>query len=190
MKVLAIYGSPRKNGNTAQMLDAALDVFPPSAEIRKVFLGELNFSGCGPCRECKTTGFCTVKDDLQAVFADILWAEIILLGSPTQFADVSTDIKKLMERTWWMKGALRNKIGGYVVTGRRYIESTINTLQAFMLRHRMILGESGAIGYTFTEMGGLENDPLALRDARFTGKRLIELYMLIYGNKTSNLKEG
>ncbi len=189
MKVLAIYGSPRKNGNTAQMLEAALAVFPPSAEIRRVFLGELNFSGCGPCRDCKTTGFCTVKDDLQAVFDDLRWAEIILLGSPTQFSDVSADIKKLMERTWWMKGALRNKIGGYVVTGRRYIESTVNTLQAFMLRHRMILGGSGAIGYTFTEMGGLENDPLALRDARSTGKRLIELYTLIYGNKTPNFRE-
>jgi len=85
-----------------------------------------------------------------------------------------------MERTWWMKGDLRNKIGGYVITGRRYIESTINTLHAFFLRHRMILGGSGALGYTFTEMGTLEYDPLALRDAKSTGLRLVELYHLIY----------
>lgn len=186
MKVLAIYGSPRKEGNTARMLDAALSVFPSEAEIRKVFLGELEFSGCGPCRECKTTGYCVIEDDMQRVYRDMLWAEIILIGSPSQFSDVSADVKKMMERTWWMKGALRNKIGGYVVTGRRYIESTINTLHAFMLRHRMILGGSGALGYTFTEMGGLDNDPLALRDARLTGQRLIELHQLIFKNSQTS----
>lgn len=180
MKVLAIYGSPRKDGNTAQMMDAALSVFPEEAEIHKVFLRDLNFSGCGPCRECKTTGYCVIDDDMQAVLKEMLWAEIILIGSPSQFSDVSVDVKKLMERTWWMKGQLRNKIGGYIISGRRYIESTINTLQSFMLRHRMILGGSGALGYTFTEMGDLRYDPLALRDAKKTGQRLVELYDLIY----------
>ncbi|RLD46033.1 MAG: flavodoxin family protein [Bacteroidetes bacterium] len=180
MKVLAIYGSPRKEGNTAKMLDAALSEFPKEAEIRRAYLGELNFSGCGPCRECKTKGFCVIEDDMQKIFEDMIWAEIIIFGSPSHFSDVSVDIKKLMERTWWMKGSLRNKIGGYVVTGRRYMESTLNTLHAFMLRHRMILGGSGALGFTFSEMGGLEYDPLAIRDAHYTGIRLIELYELIY----------
>ena len=53
-------------------------------------------------------------------------------------------------------------------------------MQAFMLRHRMILGGSGAMGYTFTEMGDLSYDPLAIRDAEYTGLRLIELYNLIH----------
>ncbi len=186
MKVLAIYGSPRKEGNTARMLDAALSEFPGTAEIRRIYLGELNFSGCGPCRECKTTGNCMIEDDMQPVFEDMLWAEIIVFGSPSQFSDVSVNIKKLMERTWWMKGQLKNKIGGYVVTGRRYMESTLNTLHAFMLRHRMILGGSGALGFTFTEMGTLDNDPLALKDARKTGQRLVELYELIYSGKNNH----
>ena len=183
MKVLAIYGSARKTGNTALMLDTALSVFPAEADIEKIYLGELNFSGCGPCRECKTTGNCVINDDMQAVFEKMKWAEIILLGSPTQFSDVSSDIKRMMERTWWMKGTLKNKIGAYVISGRRYMESVQNTLQAFMLRHRMILGGSGALGFTFTEMGSLENDPLALKDAGKTGERLIELYHLIHKNK-------
>jgi multimeric flavodoxin WrbA len=180
MKVLAIYGSPRKSGNTALMMNEALSAFPSEAEIHTVFLSDLTFSACGPCRECKTTGFCVVNDGMQQIYKEMLWAEIILIGSPTQFSDVSADVKKMMERTWWMKGELRNKIGGYVITGRRYMESSINTLQAFMLRHKMILGGSGALGYTFTEMGTLENDPLALQDARNTGMRLVEMYHLIH----------
>ncbi len=186
MKVLAIYGSPRRNGNTAQMLDAAVSEFPEEAEIKKVYLSELKFTGCCSTRDCKTTGYCVVEDDLQKVMQDIIRAEIIIFGSPSQFSDVSSEIKMLMERTWWMKGALRNKIGGYVITGRRYIESTINTLHAFMLRHRMILGGSGALGFTFTEMGGLEYDPLAIRDAHATGQRLVELYQIIYKNKLNH----
>ncbi len=180
MKVLAIYGSPRKDGNTARMLDATLSEFSDSAEIHRIFLTELDIAGCGPCRECKTKNYCVIDDDMQAVFKEMIWAEIIIFGSPSHFSDVSVDIKKLMERTWWMKGVLKNKIGGYVVSGRRYIESTLNTLHAFMLRHKMILGGSGALGYTFTEMGTIDNDPLAIRDAHATGRRLIELYELIY----------
>ena len=180
MNVLAIYGSPRRDGNTALMMNEALTAFPPEANIHPFFLSDLSFSACGFCRECKTTGYCVVEDDMQRIYKEMLWAEIILIGSPTQFSDVSADIKKMMERTWWMKGELKNTIGGYVVTGRRYMESTINTLHAFMLRHKIILGGNGALGYTFTEMGGLENDPLALHDAKSTGIRLVEMYHLIH----------
>lgn len=180
MKILAIYGSPRREGNTAQMMDAALNAFPSKAEIHRIYLADMNFSACGACRECKTAAECVVDDDMQALYNEMFWSDIILIGSPTQFSDVSADLKKMMERTWWMKGELKNKIGGYVVTGRRYIESTINTLQSFMLRHKMILGGNGAIGYTFTEMGTLDHDPLALNDARNTGLRLVELYELVH----------
>ena len=183
MKVLAIFGSARKNGNTAQMMEAALSELPEEAEIKRVYLGDINFEGCGACRECKTVNYCVKDDDMQQVFSDMIWAEVIFFGSPSLFSDVSSELKMLMERTWWMKGALYNKIGAYVVTGRRYIESTMNTLHAFMLRHRMILGGSGALGYSYSEMGSIDIDPLALRDAKFTGKRMVELYELIYKNK-------
>lgn len=183
MKVLAIFGSPRKEGNTAQMMESALSAFPKEAEIHKVYLGELTFSACGPCRECKVVGNCVIDDDMQQIYKEMFWADIILFGTPAQFSDVSADIKKLMERTWWMKGTLKNKIGGYVISGRRYMESAQNTLHAFMLRHRMILGGSGALGFTFSEMGTLDNDPLALHDAYYTGARLVELYELIYGKQ-------
>lgn len=180
MKVLAILGSPRLNGNTHQMLETALRAFPENTEIHRINLAELNISACGSCRECNKTGECAIIDDMQKIYEELTWAEIIILGSPSLFGDVSVDIKKFMERTWCIKGGLKNKIGAYVVSGRRYIESTLNTIHAFMLRHRMILGGSGAIGYTFSEMGGLENDPLALSDSYRTGIRTVEIYNLIH----------
>ena len=180
MKILAIYGSPRKNGNSAKMLDAALSEFPEETEIRKIFLTDKKFSPCCAERNCLELGYCDVEDDMQDIYNELFWAEIIIFATSSQFGDVTADLKALMERTWPIRGKLKNKIGGYVVSARRYAESTINTLHAFMLRHKMILGNSGAIAYTVTEEGGLENDLLAIKDSHKTGKRLLELYNLIY----------
>ncbi len=181
MKVLAVYASPRgKNGNSSRMLDEVLKAFPEQAEIVRLYLADLKFTGSCAERPCKVVGYCTVEDDMQQVYRLLQEAEIIIFATGALFSDVSYLLKMFMERTWWMKGMLKNKIGGYVISGRRYIESAINTIHAFMLRHRMILGGSGALGYTFTEMGTIDADPLALRDSYATGQRLVELYNLIY----------
>ncbi len=180
MKVAAIFASPRKNGNSAQMLQTALEEFPEHAEIHHIYLADLDFSPCCATRDCLQTGECPIEDDMQKIYHDLRWADIILFATGSQFGDVTADLKALIERTWPLRGELKNKIGGYVVSARRYAESTINTLHAFMLRHQMILGNSGAIGYGFDE-GDIQNDPLAIEDSRKTGKRLVELYQLIYG---------
>jgi multimeric flavodoxin WrbA len=179
MKVLAIYGSPRKDGNSARMLDHLIEFLPEQAEIKRLYLSEKNFSGCCASRDCKQLGYCPIQDDMQEIYPLLEWAEVIIFATSTQFADVSADIKKLMERTWWMKGKLKNKIGAAVISGRRYMESVINTLNAFMLRQKMILGATPALGYTFTEMGTIDSDPLALEDSRKLALRITEIYELI-----------
>lgn len=180
MKVLAIFGSPRKDGNSARMLEAALGEFPEEAEIRRYYLAELNFVACCATRDCLTLGYCPIQDDMQILYREMEWAEIMIFATGSQFGDVTAGLKALMERTWPLRGKLKNKIGGYVVSARRYPESSLNTLHAFMLRHKMILGGSGAIGYGL-EPTDLAEDPLALEDSRKTGRRLVEMYRLIYG---------
>ncbi len=178
MRVLAVFGSPRKNGNSARMLEAALQTLPESAEIRRVYVAEKNIAPCCATRDCQTLGYCPVEDDMQRLYRDLDWAEVILFATSSQFGDVSAPLKAFMERTWPLRGTLKNKIGGYVVAGRRYVESSINTLHAFMLRHNMILGGRGAIGYGYHE-GDIENDPLAFEDARKMAKRVVEVYRLL-----------
>ena len=58
-----------------------------------------------------------------------------------------------------------------------------NTLHAFMLRHQMILGNSGAIGYGF-DARDIHQDHLAIQDSHKTGKRLLELYNLLRKEKS------
>ena len=66
MKALGIYGSPRKKGNTDQLLDSALEGANASgAEILRVYVRDLNISGCLECGGCDETGVCVVKDDME-----------------------------------------------------------------------------------------------------------------------------
>jgi len=181
MRVLAIYGSPRKDGNSARMMDEALSELGDDAELHRLYLADLQVAGCGACRDCLETGECAIHDDMRRIYEELRWAEIVIIATPCEYSDVSSQVKQMMERTWCMKGELKDKIGGYVVSARRYIESAINTLHAFMLRHQMILGGNGALGYTVTEDGTIDGDPLALKDSRRVGRRLIELYRLTHG---------
>jgi len=57
MKVMAINGSPRKEWNTATLLENALEgAASQGAETELVHLYDLNFKGCKSCFECKTRG--------------------------------------------------------------------------------------------------------------------------------------
>ncbi len=104
MKVMAFNGSPRKQWNTAAMLEKALDgSASQGAETKLVHLFDLNFRGCISCFACKTTngkyyGSCAVKDDLTPILNEVKEADAIILGSPIYFHAVTGVMKSFMER--------------------------------------------------------------------------------------------
>ena len=60
-------------------------------------------------------------------------SDVIVLGSPVYFNNVSAQMKAFMDRTWCIRGRLRNKIGGAIAVGRRYgIESAITAINALL----------------------------------------------------------
>ncbi|MFP5212668.1 MAG: flavodoxin family protein, partial [Acidobacteriota bacterium] len=69
MMILGLYGSPRKGGNTDLMLDAFLEgAATAGAEPRRVYVRELNLSGCIGCGHCDRKGFCIQKDDMSGLY--------------------------------------------------------------------------------------------------------------------------
>jgi multimeric flavodoxin WrbA len=104
MKVLAVNGSPRKNENTAVLLKNAIrGAEENEAETRLVNLYELNFKGCVSCFACKRkgsrcNGVCAVEDDLKEVFEYALSCDVILLGSPIYFGNVTGEMRSFLER--------------------------------------------------------------------------------------------
>jgi multimeric flavodoxin WrbA len=104
MKVIAVNGSPRKNWNTATLLQKALDGAASQGAQTEIFhLYELNYKGCISCFSCKTRngqsyGMCAVKDDLTSLLRKVAEVGAIILGSPIFFGAVTGEMKSFMER--------------------------------------------------------------------------------------------
>ena len=176
MKVLYISGSPRKNSNTDYLLKETLSVI--GGEFLKI--ADYHVEPCRSCWTCLKSGKCAIDDDMShQLIPRLLTAEIMVLGTPVYFNNVSGQLKIFMDRTWCIKGQLRNRIGGAVVVGRRDgAESAITAIQAFFLKHEMIPANRGVHGRAFA-VGEIADDPEAIESARKLGARLIELEALL-----------
>src|SRR3990170_290755 len=104
MKIIAVNGSPRKNWNTATLLQKALDgAASKGAETEIFHLYELSYKGCISCFSCKAKngesyGKCAVKDDLTSILKKVQEVDAIIFGSPIYFGTVSGEMKSFMER--------------------------------------------------------------------------------------------
>lgn len=99
MKVLGIYGSPRKGGNTDQLLDKVLEgAVTAGAEVRRVYARDLKMSGCRECGGCDKTGKCVWEDDMQSVYPMLEEADVIFLASPIFFYGVTAQVKAIIDR--------------------------------------------------------------------------------------------
>ena len=105
VKALFINGSPRKNGNTAQLLKRAMDgAREAGAEVELVNLYDrsLNYKGCMSCFACKLKGgkkgVCSFKDDLQPILQKAVEADVLVCGSPNYCGYPSAALRAFMER--------------------------------------------------------------------------------------------
>lgn len=148
MKVVAFNGSSRKGGNTAKLLQTALEALETQgAQTELVELAGGGIRGCIACYKCfkEKNGRCAVEDDaINDYIAKMRAADGILLGSPTYFADVSANMKALIERCGMVSRAngdlFKRKVGAGVVAVRRAgAYQVFNSLNAFFLIGQMIV---------------------------------------------------
>lgn len=105
-KFIAINGSPRRNGNTAQLLDEAIrGAADAGAETKLVNLYALNFKGCTSCFYCKLKskphGTCAMKDDLSPILEELKTADGVVFGVPIYFMNFSADMVAFLERFYF-----------------------------------------------------------------------------------------
>lgn len=104
MNVIAVNGSPRKDWNTGTLLKSALEgAESEGARTRLVHLYDLAYKGCISCFSCKRKGnscggLCAVRDELREVLAQALESDVLLLGSPVYFGDVTGEMRSFLER--------------------------------------------------------------------------------------------
>ena len=105
-RILAIYGSPRRRGNTATLLKHAVQgAVDAGAQVDEIILRDLKISPCLEIYACKKEGRCAIKDDFHNVVDQILSAKGLILASPIFFYTVSAHTKILMDRcqSLWVK---------------------------------------------------------------------------------------
>lgn len=102
MKVVALLGSPRSNGNSAFIANKFLDKVEALGAAKQTFvLNTLNYRGCQACYACKTgSEKCVLKDDLSEVLAAVSEADVLVLATPVYYGDVTSQLKGYIDRTF------------------------------------------------------------------------------------------
>jgi multimeric flavodoxin WrbA len=105
-KIIAVYGSPRRQGNTALLLQKAVQGAREAGDVvDEVILRDLKMSPCLEIYGCKKTGRCVIQDDFQKLYDQVLASSGIMLASPIFFYTVSAHTKIFMDRfqSLWVK---------------------------------------------------------------------------------------
>jgi multimeric flavodoxin WrbA len=97
--VLGIAGSPRRHGNSEQLLDACLaGAAEAGAVTEKLAVVEYDLHPCRGCNACSLTGECVIVDRMRDVYPLLDRADAIVIGSPVFFATVPAVLKALYDR--------------------------------------------------------------------------------------------
>lgn len=148
MKVVAINGSARKDGNTAQMVRGVFtELEKEGIETELYQLAGNRIRGCMACYKCweNKDMRCAVKDDvINDCIERMAVADGIILASPTYFANVSAEMKALIDRAGMVGRAnndmYRRKVGAAVVAKRRGgAIHTFNSINHFFFISQMIV---------------------------------------------------
>jgi multimeric flavodoxin WrbA len=182
MKVIAFNGSARRNGNTAILIRevfSELDAEGIATEM--VQLAGKTIRGCTACGKCfeNKNKRCAIDNDFANECIDkMVEADGIILASPTYFADVTAEIKALIDRAGYVARAnpdmLTRKIGAAVVAVRRAgAIHAFDTLNHFFLISQMIVPGSSywniGIGRA---IGDVEQDEEGLETMRMLGRNM------------------
>ncbi len=182
MRVVGVNGSARSRGNTALLIEAVFE--PLSAAGHECELIELagkdirGCTACGLCRERPDRRCHGRRDDAGDVLEALFGADAIVLGSPTYFADVTAEMKALIDRAGYVGrgngNLLARKPGAAVIAVRRG-----GAIHAFdTINHFFLIGEMIVVGSSYWNLGvggpkgAVSNDDEGLETMRRLGENM------------------
>jgi multimeric flavodoxin WrbA len=189
-RILAIYGSPRRRGNTALLLgEAVAGAREAGAQVEEVVLRDLKISPCLEIYGCRRGGQCALQDDFQPLKERMLAADALMIASPVFFYAVSAHLKILMDRcqSLWVKkhwiaaaqpahAAAPRKvlfISVGATGGRRLFEGVLLSMRYFLETLDAVLWR--ALLYRGIDLEGeIQRHPDHLAEAREGGRQLAE----------------
>ncbi|MDD4802789.1 MAG: flavodoxin family protein [Syntrophomonas sp.] len=182
MKVVGINGSARKDGNTAILIRRVFqELEKEGIETELIQLAGKKMRGCTACLKCRENKDkqCSVKNDaFNNCYAKMLEADGIILGSPTYFADLTAEMKALIDRAGYVSKAngdlFKHKVGASVSAVRRAgAIHTLDSINHLFLYSQMIIPGSSYwnIGYG-REKGEVEADLEGMQTMQVLGQNM------------------
>ncbi len=112
--IVGLQGSPRDAGNTALLLDAALQgAAEAGARVVKFRLNDMNIRACQGCGGCYETGRCVMRDDMDQVYEALEHMDALVVASPVYFGGVTAQLKAMIDRCqpfWARKYVTKNPV--------------------------------------------------------------------------------
>jgi multimeric flavodoxin WrbA len=100
MEVVVLFGSPRRKGNTIELVSAMTERFRAGGHhVRILYLNDMHIRPCQGCRACMEEGVCKINDDMKDVRKYILEADLIVYATPVYWFTVSGQLKIAMDRS-------------------------------------------------------------------------------------------
>ncbi|MBF0571429.1 MAG: flavodoxin family protein [Candidatus Omnitrophica bacterium] len=182
MKVVAINGSSRKNGNTSVLIEKVFEPLKKNGiECEQIQMAGHTIRGCRACYKCssKKNRRCSFDGDFVNECIDKMAdADGIILGSPVYVADVSSEMKALIDRTCLVARAndsfLKRKIGAAVMAVRRGgAIHAFDTMNHFFTISEMIVVGSSYWNFAFgREIGDVNNDDEGIKTMTVLGENM------------------
>lgn len=190
MYITALYGSPRKDGNTDQLMQSFLRGVREKGSVpHEIMLRDLHFSPCIECGACTTTGTCVLHDGMDSIYPHLLKSDVIILSAPVFFYGLNALAKAMVDRTqcfWAKKYLLGRKVRdsstslgkGILLSvggsrGQKNFDGMLLTARYFFDALDMPLAQYLVFG-SIDAKGSVLEHPTACSDAYNLGKSLCE----------------
>ncbi len=189
VRVLGLFGSPRRGGNTETLLEEVLrGAEKEGAKVERLYLSDFTITPCKECHGCDETGHCIILDDMEKIYPKLLEADVVILASPIFFYGVTAWTKALIDRSqalWVRKYLLKEpslgkegkKRKGFFISlgatkGQKVFEGSILTVKYFF--DVLNADYAGDLLFRGVEAkGDILKHPEALQQAFEAGRKLV-----------------
>ena len=189
LKVLGLFGSPRRGGNTELLLEETLKgAETEGAEVDRIHLADFTITPCKECHGCDQTGNCVILDDMEKIYPKLIEADIIILASSIFFYGITAWAKALIDRSqaiWARKYLLKDpsmgkggrKKRGFFISvgatkGQKVFEGAILTAKYFFDALDMPFSHHLTYG-NIDKKGALLEHPDLCEEARKLGRDIV-----------------
>jgi multimeric flavodoxin WrbA len=146
MKVMTILGSPKRNGNTATVLEQFESIITDDHEVDRVDIASYNITGCVGCYACQQVSDepgCVQQDDVVSIFERMMESDVVVYASGLYCWDFTSQMKALLDRHFCLvtgygtpdyKSLLDGKRAALLVTCGGPVEDNADLIQTMFDR--------------------------------------------------------